>query len=575
MSRIWHWCVLSIILVCTMLLRIGLLDRIPPGITGDELVYVITASSVRFFGTDLSGTWYPFSVFAFHYPPGQLQAELPYFILLPFISLLPVDLFSIRLSGALFGTITVLLMYLLGRRLFSEQVGIWAAIITALNPWMLFISRTAYEVNFSVPLYLTGMVLLLSLNRWKKLLSLIFFLFGFYAYVGTKIIMLPLLLATCIYLLYEQRNNNVPQTKYVLATAISGSIAYLILAAGIVLAPLNRTGELLTPFHPSLSGMVDMLRAGSLVLPFQSLVINKVTVFTGIIATKLFETTSPLYLFNQGDAFMDIWRSGLLYWSDAALLLIGIVLLARTQMKVGLFIFSAVLIGLAPRLLHSTMTPQFTPHISLVFPFIFLVIAYGVAQLLQHLRSYRLRIIGVVMILAVLGYQCMSFLNIYLGAYPMRAPVDMSSRLMSNYARLASMQDADQRILVMAPSTQDILLKYAFYRGYLNSKDGIDELKQGRDKSMLGNTEFISCNMRIQEENLTSILLVDARCPLTEKRGFDASIIRHSDGGALTYIMGDTVCTQSRIKAPQQMTLDDFAIERLGKDDFCNAFVRR
>src|SRR5579864_2075640 len=101
---------LTVIIVIAVLLRFIFLDRIPISITGDELTYIITAKSVILSGKDLTGTWSPFSILLFHYPPSQHQAELSYLLLIPWIWVFGSSLFAVRSLFALLSVITVLMI---------------------------------------------------------------------------------------------------------------------------------------------------------------------------------------------------------------------------------------------------------------------------------------------------------------------------------------------------------------------------------------------------------------------------------------------------------------------------------
>ena len=54
---------LFLIIVLALFLRLLWLDRIPTGISNDELDYVLTAKAIFFTGTDIAGSgWSPLSL---------------------------------------------------------------------------------------------------------------------------------------------------------------------------------------------------------------------------------------------------------------------------------------------------------------------------------------------------------------------------------------------------------------------------------------------------------------------------------------------------------------------------------
>lgn len=131
-------------------LRLVALDRLPPGINQDEANRAYEAWCLRVTGKDHFGKAWPIFFRAFgkaDYPPG------PYiYALIPIQALLGVNVWSTRLPAALLGTLNVLFLYLLARRLYGERVGLLAALLLAISPWHLHLSRVAFEVSLCPPL---------------------------------------------------------------------------------------------------------------------------------------------------------------------------------------------------------------------------------------------------------------------------------------------------------------------------------------------------------------------------------------------------------------------------------------
>jgi hypothetical protein len=69
---------LVVIMILSLFLRLLWLDRIPTGISDDELGFIINAKAVFLTGKDISGVWSPFSLTPI--TGGFPQAEIPYVI---------------------------------------------------------------------------------------------------------------------------------------------------------------------------------------------------------------------------------------------------------------------------------------------------------------------------------------------------------------------------------------------------------------------------------------------------------------------------------------------------------------
>lgn len=148
MNKLWKLLekhiVLIIIVVLASVFRFIHLDKIPAAITGDELLYAITAKSIYLTGHDISGTWNPLSAFAFQYPPGEHQAELPYVIHLPFSGPFPFSLLMSKLPFAFLSIGIVILLYKIAEVLFGTKVAQCTGFIAAINPWLKVMGRTGY-----------------------------------------------------------------------------------------------------------------------------------------------------------------------------------------------------------------------------------------------------------------------------------------------------------------------------------------------------------------------------------------------------------------------------------------------
>ena len=171
------WQLLSII-VLGFILRFIFLDKIPIGITNDELDYIINAKAIFLRFTDISGTWFPLSFTnpPFSYPKG----EILYFILSPLIGLMPFSLFFARLPSALMGTLFIVLIYFIVKKLIGKPQAIIAALVMAVNPFSIFFARTAYDTPITIFFYFLAFYVVLVSKKWKILFAAPMFAFAFF-----------------------------------------------------------------------------------------------------------------------------------------------------------------------------------------------------------------------------------------------------------------------------------------------------------------------------------------------------------------------------------------------------------
>jgi 4-amino-4-deoxy-L-arabinose transferase-like glycosyltransferase len=219
-----------LILLIATLLRFIWLDKIPNAVGGDEIVYLITAKASFLTGHDIYGKWSPVNGLLFQYPRGETQAELPYIIDSFFVGPFPLSLFMAHLPTAIMSVLLVLIIYLIAKELFGKKAGIFAALVASLNPWFIYIGRTAYEATPAMLFYLIGFYVLLKAKGWRILLSFPFFVLAFYAYIATKLIFIPFIFVTLFYCYFFVNNKKYFKQYLTLFVLCSLLIAFFVIA---------------------------------------------------------------------------------------------------------------------------------------------------------------------------------------------------------------------------------------------------------------------------------------------------------------------------------------------------------
>ena len=106
------------------------------------------------------------------------------YCMVPFIKLFGFNTVTVRLPMVLISSGAVALVYLVGRKLFSERIALVAMLLTAVNPWQFMQSRWSLDCNLFPHIFLLGFyLLLLGLEKRRYLyLSMVFFGLTFYCY---------------------------------------------------------------------------------------------------------------------------------------------------------------------------------------------------------------------------------------------------------------------------------------------------------------------------------------------------------------------------------------------------------
>ena len=123
----------------------------------DEAALGYNAYSILKTGKDEYGIFMPLILKSFgDYKP----ALYAYAAVLP-VGLFGLNEFSVKLPSAVSGVAIIGLVYLLVSELFDQKnktIGVFAALITAINPWLIHFSRGAWEANMNLMLTLLGIL---------------------------------------------------------------------------------------------------------------------------------------------------------------------------------------------------------------------------------------------------------------------------------------------------------------------------------------------------------------------------------------------------------------------------------
>lgn len=137
-----HLWFLGLILLAGLSVRIYRLDTLPDGFFCDEASLGYNAWAILHFGIDETGAHLPL------YATSLGVRKNPVFV---YASMIPIGVFglsewSVRLTSAVFGTLTILAVFWLMFEIHGTLAGLIAALLTAVLPWNFHFSRIAFEL---------------------------------------------------------------------------------------------------------------------------------------------------------------------------------------------------------------------------------------------------------------------------------------------------------------------------------------------------------------------------------------------------------------------------------------------
>jgi len=223
---------LILIVLIAAVLRLWNLGNIPSHLRNDEAALGYNAYSVLNSGKDEHGGFFPILFRSF----GDWKPGLYVYLTIPFVAILGLNEWSVRLPGAISGILSVYLLYLLVKSLFnSQRVAQASAFSLAISPWHITFSRGAWEAQVTVALIIAGILFFikaLNKNKWYLFLSAGFFgaslLMSHSAKPATPIIFI------CLLLTYWRKISKIP-FKIILL----GSLLFILLSLPIIFSFFN------------------------------------------------------------------------------------------------------------------------------------------------------------------------------------------------------------------------------------------------------------------------------------------------------------------------------------------------
>lgn len=178
------------ILLLAFALRFYKLGSIP-ALNADEAAIGYNAYSLLETGKDEHGNAWPIHFQSFNdYKPGFYV-----YLVMPFVKLLGLNEWAVRIPGAFLSVCTIYIVYLLVKILFQkEKLALLAGLLLAIFPWHIHFSRGGWEVNVATFLITFGILLFIKALKEPKyyFLPISIFCLSLYTYHAARIIV-PLL----------------------------------------------------------------------------------------------------------------------------------------------------------------------------------------------------------------------------------------------------------------------------------------------------------------------------------------------------------------------------------------------
>lgn len=410
--------VLIFILLLAFCLRIYGINSVPPALNWDEVSIGYNAYSILKTGKDEWGKQFPVHFQAY----GEYKLPMQIYLSIPGIYFFGLSELGIRITPIIYGLLTVLVMYFLGKELFvSRLVGLVSAFLLAISPWHIQLTRGSFESSLATFFIVLGVWFLargFRKNKWF-VISMIPFALSVFTYNTTRIFT-PMFLFSIAFLYRKV----LIRSKEILICSV---ILFTILL--LPLAPYAFSGDRSSRYKlvsitddPGLIPRINENRGKSkLIQPLPRLVHNKITYVSFYFVRNYLAHFSPQFLFISGAPHRQhhVQNMGELYLFQAPFLVIGIIGLFKTKQRFTKLLFSWLLLAFIP----VSVTGDSIPHALrtlIAAPFYQLVSAFGFFITINFVRRYSIRTKVVllctllIIVLISVGY----YLNQYYNVYP-------------------------------------------------------------------------------------------------------------------------------------------------------------
>jgi 4-amino-4-deoxy-L-arabinose transferase-like glycosyltransferase len=352
------------IIAFAFLLRVYHIGNIPPSLSWDEVSIGYNAYSILKTGKDEHGRLFPLDAFVAY---GDYKPPLSIYLTVPFIAVLGLNELSVRLPSALFGTLTVLLTYFLVKELFyksknyelgTKNLSLLSALLLALCPWHINLSRAGFEANIALFFVVLGIYLVFLSMRKPKVWygALLPFVLAIYTFNSSRYFV-PILGIGVLVIFWKSIRN---QWKHIAVGCLIAVITLLPIMPHLFSKEARLRFAEVNIFTDSSVVLTSNRRiedAGN--VWWAKIIFNRRVGYAREYILHYLDHFQPDYLFIKGDGNpkFSIQDVGQLYIMEAPFLVIGMFGLIRAFPSIGLFLLYWLLVSIIP-----AATARETPH---------------------------------------------------------------------------------------------------------------------------------------------------------------------------------------------------------------------
>jgi 4-amino-4-deoxy-L-arabinose transferase-like glycosyltransferase len=392
--------ILLIITLVGAFLRFYQLDQNPPGFYSDEASYAYNAYAVLQTGKDEHAVFLPITTEAF----GDYKLPVMLYSIVGSFALLGPSDFAARVPGALYGLLTIPLMYLLTKELIklheenthkTEITALIAALIITIAPSHIFVSRGTWELT---PALFFITLATYTFLKWLKkdsfillLTTALSFVLSMYAYNSARVFV-PVFVFSLAILFHKQLVKKIKtplNALYLAVTLVIATLTLFPIITSISSPAVTQRAKYISIFYDQTvnSNLFEAIRSdGGQNVKLTQFFHNKPVYYATDMLKRYLSHFDFNFLFTIGDTFEIFQLVGLGFLPLLALpfLLIGIYYLLKERPQWAYILLAWLLISpLASSL--TKFTPSTSRAMNMIIP-LAICTAYGVVSAQQFLK---------------------------------------------------------------------------------------------------------------------------------------------------------------------------------------------
>ncbi|OGM25326.1 hypothetical protein A2715_04745 [Candidatus Woesebacteria bacterium RIFCSPHIGHO2_01_FULL_39_32] len=422
------------ITLLAVFLRFVAIESAPPSLNWDEVSHGFNAYSILKTGKDEWGFTLPTIFRAYG------DYKLPVYIYLTAISefFFGLNTFAVRLPSVLAGIGTVIFAYLLVLELFSQfnhqspitnhqSLATITALLVAIEPWSLFLSRGAFEANLSLFFIVSGVYFFLKgLHAISYLLpATILFGLSVWTYNSARIFV-PLLMIVIIFIFRKdltsvfKKNNRIFVYCLLLTVFFFLPMFYQLLNT----SGQARYGEVAIIDQGAIAQIIEARQNSSFGQTITRLLYNRPVYFMQrFISNWASHFTCSFLFFKGGNNYQfSVPDHGLMYLVNLPFFFLGLLLLLKrvfNRDRISILLFSWLILAPIP----SSLTRE-APHVLrfiVMLPVPMIISAIGIIWVFNWIKDKKLKIrmqsTFLILYFLILSIYSVKYLNTYFNDY--------------------------------------------------------------------------------------------------------------------------------------------------------------